>query len=74
MHVKKAENSEHIVYKIINLSNNDIEEKLSVPGQKIREAYICTTLEENISPLDIVDNHAVFNLKPGQITTLTLGF
>lgn len=74
LHIKPAEDGNDMIFKMISLDKNTINAKLSVPGRKISQAFICTTLEENISPVEVASDSAMIDLDPGKITTIRLVF
>ena len=72
LHVKPAEDGDDMIFKMISLDKHEAKARLFVPGRRIRQAFLCTTLEENIHPFKLEKGSAVMKLKPAQITTVRL--
>jgi hypothetical protein len=72
LHVKKSEDGDGIIFRVINRSDKEREGKLDMPSKTIREAHICTVLEENVSSIPVAKNTTTFKLNPNQLTTLKI--
>lgn len=72
LHTKKSEDNLGIIFRLINRGQHKAEGTLTIPGKSIEDAYICTILEEEQSPVQISDNAATITLIPNQITTVKL--
>lgn len=71
-HVKPAEDGQGIVARLVNLSGHATGARVALPGRAIVEAWLCGTLENNVSRLPLSAGGSTLELRPRQITTVRL--
>ena len=72
LHVKKSEDNQGIIFRIINRGKKESEGTLAVPSKKIINAHICSVLEEDVSSLKVIGNSVNFQLQSNQLSTIKL--
>jgi len=72
LHVKKSEDERGIIFRLINRGNAETEGTLTIPSKKIKEAHVCSILEEKVSAVSVVNNDVTLKLTPNQLTTIKL--
>jgi len=72
IHVKKSEDDQGIIFRLINRGKKEGEGIITIPAKTIKESHICSVLEENVSSLKVTDNSVTIRLKPNQLTTIKL--
>ncbi len=71
-YVKAAEDGKGIIVRLLNLTNNDVQSELHLPGKAITSAWRCTTQEEKIESLLVNSSGVKIKLKPFLITTIRI--
>ncbi|MHB0958348.1 MAG: glycoside hydrolase family 38 N-terminal domain-containing protein [Pirellulaceae bacterium] len=71
-YVKPANDGSGVVARLVNLGNTPTTATLTLPGQRLADAWLCGTLEDNRARLPLVDHAATCELQPRQLTTIRL--
>ena len=69
--IKRAENGEGIILRMYEAYNRRGKAVLKLPVA-VRQAFECNMLEENISPLAVVNNSIHFEIRPYEIKTIRI--
>ena len=72
-HVKTAADGGGILVRLVNVGDRDSVVRLRPGGFRLRSAWLCGTLEDDRSPLPIVDGMAEMTLSPRLLTLVRLG-
>lgn len=71
-YVKPADDRAGIIARVMNLGDKPATARLVLPGRNVTAAWLCGTLEENQSPLELAAGAAVCQLSPRQMTTVRI--
>ncbi len=72
LHLKPAADGTGVIFRLVNLGNRAVKGKLSLPGKKIRKAWLSNPLEENGGKLTVQKNAAFLTLEPRRITSMRI--
>ena len=71
-HVKPAADGNGILVRLVNVGDGNSAARLRPGGFRVRSAWVCGTLEDDRSPLSVVDGMAEVTLSPRLLTLVRL--
>ena len=71
-YVKPAESRQGIIVRLLNPGDQPVTATLALPGRPLGNAWLCSTLEDQISKLPLSEGSARCELRMRQITTVQL--
>ena len=74
LHVKPAADQQGVILRLVNVSHTPSTVKLDVPGRVLASASWVNSLEEETTPMAILDNAAEFRLASRRISGVRLRF
>jgi alpha-mannosidase len=70
--VKPADDGQGIIVRLVNLGRDQAQAELTIPGRALAGAWVCSTQEENRTPLAVQGSTARCPLQPRRLTTVRL--
>ena len=72
VYVKAAEDKKGIIVRVLNLNQKEVTGEIELPGQKIAAAWRCSTQEDKLDALKVMDSKLKILLKPREITSIRI--
>ena len=72
VYVKAAEDKRGVIVRVLNLNQKEVTGEIELPGETIAGAWRCSTQEEKIDALKVMDSKLKIILKPREITSIRI--